>query len=404
MDNWFILMCLFLNNNILKKKYLFMEDIFKPFSGESEDSFIKRKAYYYRITSSRISIGYRKLDSMKDNAISITRSEREEIDAFWAKYLTPKQRNLLVDYRFYDVYKGFQLEGMPLMKYIPSTFYYAFIDDYFTNPQNTAPFENKILYDLYFHDVKMPKTIFRKTKYMYLDENYHEITQSSAISKALDCCEVILKPASSSGGKGVLFWNSSNDSKIVLLDYLNQAGDIVCQETISQHESLSRINSSSVNTIRIVTLLFQGQVYVLSRVLRMGVDGARVDNASSGGVVSGILPNGRIRNFAYDLAANKYLKHPNGMNFDCIFVPSIDNCVHLSVLLAKRMSLISRLISWDFAIDEAGGPILIEMNPTFGGLELNQLTNGPILGELTERVLLEVFNNSYTLNSILKSM
>lgn len=379
-------------------------DLMRPYLGEDEESFVKRKAYFIRITSRRLRYGDSILESMIDRVASISKCEKEAIDAFWAKYLTPNQRDLLVDYRFYDVYKGFQLEGRPLWQYIPSTFYYAFIDEYFTNPQGAATFENKNLYDLYFHDVKMPKTVFRKTKYLYLDKDYKEISQASAINKVRDCGEVILKMVSSSGGKGIFFWKSSKDSETELSDFINKAGDIICQEVISQHESLDQINSSSVNTIRIMTLLFQGQVHVLSTVLRMGVKGARVDNASSGGVASGILPDGRLRDFAYDLYANKYFKHPNGMDFDSIIVPGFDECIQLSIMLAKRLSLVSRLISWDFAIDEDGGPILIEMNPTFGGLEVNQLTNGPVFGDLTEEVFNDVFANSFTLNSILKSM
>lgn len=379
-------------------------DMMRPYPGESEESFVKRKAYFIRITSRRLNYGYRILDSMKWSAVPITKYEKKTIDEFWAKYLSSEQRDRLVDYRFYDVYKGFQLDERPLWQYIPSAFYYPFIDDYFSNPQNANTFENKNLYDLYFHDVKMPRTIFRKTRYMYLTEDYDEISQADAVSKARDCGNVILKPVSSSGGKGIFFWDSNCNSVIELLNYLDGAEDIICQEVISQHHSLSHINSSSVNTIRIVTLLFQGQVRVLSCVLRMGVNGAKVDNASSGGVASGILPGGRLRNFAYDLFANKYFMHPNGMDFDAIIVPGFDECIQLSIMLAKRLSLVSRLISWDLSIGEAGLPILIEMNPTFGGLEVNQLTNGPIFGDLTEEVLDEVFSKSYTLTSILRSL
>ena len=381
-----------------------VEDLIMPFPTEDENSFVKRKAYFIRIASNRISYGYKMLDAMKGNAIPINLCEKEEIDAFWAKYLTNEARDKLVNYKFYDVYKSFQLNGMQLWQYIPSTFYYAFIDDYFTNPQHSAPCDNKNFYDLLFHDIKMPKTIFRKNK-IYMDEDYIEISRESAISKARDCGEVILKAASGSGGgQGILFWDYSKDTEALLLNYLNEQSNVICQEVITQHESLSRINSTSVNTIRIMTLLFQGQVHVLSSVLRMGVNGARLDNASVGGIVSGILLDGRIKNFAYDLAANKYSEHPNGIRFDSVVVPGFDVCVDLSIMLAKRLCFVSRLISWDFAIDEQGCPILIEMNPTFGGLEVNQLTNGPIFGDMTDDIFREVFAKSYTLNSILKSM
>ena len=62
------------------------------------------------------------------------------------------------------------------------------------------------------------------------------------------------------------------------------------------------------------------------------------------------------------------------------------------------------MISWDVTIGEDGRPILIEFNIAFGGLDVHQLPNGPIFGDLTHEVLDDVFQNGYTLKSILKSM
>lgn len=71
--------------------------------------------------------------------------------------------------------------------------------------------------------------------------------------------------------------------------------------------------------------------------------------------------------------------------------------------LAKRFVSMSRLISWDLAIDEKGNPLLVEFNLTFGGINFHQFCNGPILGSLRDDILADVFANSYTLKSIIKS-
>ena len=47
---------------------------------------------------------------------------------------------------------------------------------------------------------------------------------------------------------------------------------------------------------------------------------------------------------------------------------------------------------------------MIEFNVSCGGLDVHQLPNGPIFGDLTEDVLIDVFANSYTLKSIMKSL
>ena len=48
-------------------------------------------------------------------------------------------------------------------------------------------------------------------------------------------------------------------------------------------------------------------------------------------------------------------------------------------------------MSWDIAIDEDGNPVLIEANMRKGSVNFHQFNNGPLFGELTERVLNEIF-------------
>ena len=133
------------------------------------------------------------------------------------------------------------------------------------------------------------------------------------------------------------------------------------------------------------------------------MNGARVDNASSGGIVCGIRSNGQLKEVAYDTAANVYFKHPQGTVFESVTIPNFDECIQIAISLARRCCSLSRLISWDFAIGEDGHPILIEFNIAFGELDFHQLCNGPIFGDMTREVLDDVFKNAYTLKSILKS-
>lgn len=201
-----------------------------------------------------------------------------------------------------------------------------------------------------------------------------------------------------------MFWDSSKDCEEKLTTFMENNTNVICQEVVKQNQTLSVLNSSSVNTIRIMTLFYDNQVHALSSVLRMGVNGARTDNASSGGLVCGLLPKGQLKDVAYDTCANEYLRHPQGAEFNKFTVPNYDECLCFVSILAKRFASVTRLISWDIAIDEIGHPLLIEFGVSNGQMDFHQLYNGPILGNLTEDVLKDVFNNSYTLKSILKSM
>jgi hypothetical protein len=50
-----------------------------------------------------------------------------------------------------------------------------------------------------------------------------------------------------------------------------------------------------------------------------------------------------------------------------------------------------RFVSWDIAIDPNETPILIEYNLFYQGINLQQLSNGPLFGEMTDEVLEFVF-------------
>lgn len=381
-----------------------MIDLIKPYLGEDAFSALKRKVYFIRDVKRRIDYHREDLLKKTEQLVPLTQAEIKVIDQFWAKYLSSRLKDEFLDYRYYEFYKSVLKSGERLCEYMPDDFYEGFIDEFFTNPQHSRPFDDKNIYDLFFHDVNRPKTIFRKIRNLYLDSDYRVITLNQALKKARDHGEVILKISKfSEGGRGIMFWNALEDKESELLNYLNQSNDVICQDVIKQHTELGRLNSSSVNTIRVMTLMFGNKAHVLSSVLRMGINGSRVDNASSGGIVVGIGPDGRLKNRAFDVSGKEYLRHPQGAMFETVTIPGYNHCVEQAASLAYRFSSVSRMISWDYAIEETGQPILIEFNLSWGQLDFHQLCNGPIFGDLTDDVLKEVFQKSYTLKSIIES-
>lgn len=132
-------------------------------------------------------------------------------------------------------------------------------------------------------------------------------------------------------------------------------------------------------------------VHILSSCLRMGVDKARIDNVTAGGISVGILSDEAMDEFAYNYFTGERTDiHPQGFVFKGHKGPSYDRAVEL-VMEAHPVIPNFRLVSWDIAIDDVGDPVLIEANMRKGGINLNQFSNGPLFGELTEQVLDEVF-------------
>lgn len=170
----------------------------------------------------------------------------------------------------------------------------------------------------------------------------------------------------------------------------NIEADYAVQALIKQHADMKRVHESSINTIRICSILMRDGVHILSSCLRMGTGGARVDNVTAGGISAGIRSDGSLDKYAYAYySGQRFEKHPQGLVFDGFVVPSYDKAVEL-VKKAHPVIAHFRLVSWDIAIDENGEAVLIEANMRNGGINLHQFSNGPLFGDLTEQVLREV--------------
>lgn len=353
--------------------------------------YLRNKFYnYYNEDSVRIArknFIHRELYNNNYTFKSLTKDQKEEIGCFWSQYIRLNEDA----WKWFEVYNSVKPENAKIKYYIPDNIYYMYIDMYFSNQRECMIFDNKNMYDLYFPGIKMPETIIRKIGGTLLNRNYSIITFREAIELCMKNENIIIKTAKDSdGGHGITFWREI-DGELKLASLIENNCDFVIQKIVSQHREISKIHDKSINTIRVMSLFFDNQVRIVSSVLRMGVNDSRLDNAHSGGIVAGILSDGKLRDVAYNIRGKRFDKHPQGTMFGSINVPSIEKCHEIVKSQALRFVGLSRLISWDFAIDEDGEPVLIEVNLTYGGVDVHQMSNGPVFGDMTEAVLNEVF-------------
>ena len=153
---------------------------------------------------------------------------------------------------------------------------------------------------------------------------------------------------------------------------------------------MKALNPSSINTIRFITFLDLEGVHILSACVRMGGEGSRTDNFSTGGVACGIDSNGRLKKYGYDQQYNKYSVHPNGHIFAGTQIPNYETAKEFVKTLARRFGHF-RIISWDIVITPDYSPLIIEFNFTPQSIDLHQINNGPLFGKYTEKVLNEAF-------------
>lgn len=338
----------------------------------------------YRIKYWRYVFTNRNTNIAKEGLL-LTNQEKKDIKSFYGRFgLKPS----LIFHQFYKY-----STGNVYINFIPDDIYYTYIDPFYNDWKLATYLDNKTYYHLLFPDVKQPGLIAYRQNGFWLDRS-HNITTFNAVVEAIrkeDCC--FLKQATESeGGKGVYVLNNQN-SEAEINDIINTiSGDIVIQARLIQSKTLASLNSSSVNTIRLLTLLMKdNSVKLCSTSLRMGINGSKVDNASSGGITVGVKPNGTLNSFAYSASGIKYDCHPTSqVEFSTITIPNYGQIVELVKTEAQKKPHF-RLISWDIALDESNEPVLIEANLRYGELEFHQLNNGPIFGDDTNRILEEVF-------------
>lgn len=80
---------------------------------------------------------------------------------------------------------------------------------------------------------------------------------------------------------------------------------------------------------------------------------------------------------------------PNGLDFCGLQIPEWQNIKQLVVQTHYKLAHF-QLINWDIAIQEDGTPIVVEYNLIDASVSFHQLNVGPIFGELTEEVLMEI--------------
>lgn len=172
------------------------------------------------------------------------------------------------------------------------------------------------------------------------------------------------KPVTGTGGNG------AGILKIDEKDNLNELFDeykkkeFIIEDVVKQHNELAKFNESSLNTIRVYTLLCaDGKARVLLAIIRFGRKGNTVDNFHSGGVTAVVdVEKGIVSTDALNRAHVKCTNHPDsGLPIKGFKIPCWDKIVEATTDAAKIIPTL-RHIGWDVALKEDGNVELIEGN------------------------------------------
>ena len=318
------------------------------------------------------------------------RAEYEKtVIPYWKKYsVKPK----LLWYRLYA-----ENSGVVDPRYIPDDIWFEYVLPYYSNQRFRRFGEDKCLHGIWFPDVKRPVTVAAQIAGVYYDADYNIITKEEAAERCASYGRFLIKPSVDTGeGVRIRFYDGLTVTPEDMLREFDAFGcNFIAQEIIKQHPALSALNPTSLNTIRIISFLFENEVHILSSILRVGGDGSRVDNVGAGGYACAVMEDGRLGTTAINRRSERCETNAGGVRFDSVVIPAYKDALDMVKRLHTKLAHF-KIIGWDIGINESAEPVMIEFNTAPGQ---NQFCCGPTFGELTEKVLRDVFIDKTLQNS-----
>ena len=171
----------------------------------------------------------------------------------------------------------------------------------------------------------------------------------------------------------------------------------IVQEAIIQHEKISALNPTSVNTIRILTYRSGMEILVVYAVIRIGRMGQVIDNQSAGGISTAINKDGTLGKYAFGVAGDDLIeKTDSGIVLDGYVIPYFKKAIEAVTQSHYDLPFFD-LVGWDISISPGGDPVLVEWNGNPGP---SQTACGTGLGIYTERIIKEVWPRKNSRNFV----
>ena len=189
---------------------------------------------------------------------------------------------------------------------------------------------------------------------------------------------VIAKPVGGDQGKGVVKIECGNIARVLKLLEDSRKEPYIVEELIKNCDDIAAINPSSLNTVRVTTLILRdGSTKIVSIILRVGRPNSHVDNWGAGGVGYNFdIETGICNQYGKDKKNRPYVYHP-GSNVQMIGyrLPRFEELKQYVLNLSKVYPA-ARYVGWDVAITPNGFD-LVEMNCP-AGHDMFQSFDNPI--------------------------
>ena len=214
-----------------------------------------------------------------------------------------------------------------------------------------AAWSDKAYTDWVVREVKTVRSVVRCVNGRLLNEAF-ELIDRKAASVIMNSYEaLVLKPTMfTDTGKNVVLAHAPFDIDKIIARY---GRFFVVQIPLKQHPDMALLNESSVNTIRIDTILLDGEAHAIPAFVKAGQPGDFTDNGGGENRIFIGVENGRYTDFAFDHDCNKFFAIPSGYAFGGQEVPYVKEICRAAERAHTHIAHFG-LAFWDMAVDENG--------------------------------------------------
>ena len=174
--------------------------------------------------------------------------------------------------------------------------------------------------------------------------------------------DIICKPVDGSSGQGIFKCTPEEYADApALYARLKAAGIGIVEDKVIQHEDIAALCPTSVNTIRVATLLGDKKEGIVYAYIRIG-NGKVMDNVDCGGMAAPVdLESGVISSVGANKAGEAYEIHPmTGKRIPGTKIPYWEEAKKMCLEAMHAVPQV-RFVAWDVAITP-DGPVFIEGN------------------------------------------
>lgn len=326
------------------------------------------------------------------SSVELTEEQKAAIDKLYLENYGEKVPHIW--HRHFMAFTGkFDAKYIPETLYIPEFERFMNVDLMYRMPltdKNMIP----LIAASVENGVKMPRVLLTCTRGMYRNGNFRAVSKEKAIELLSDLGRAFAKPSvNSSSGRNcnIIEMEKGIDlrSGKTAEEVLHSLGkDFVIQDLIKCHKSITDIYSGSVNTFRVITYRWRDKIEHMPLIMRIGQGGSFVDNAHAGGMFIAVDDDGSMHDKAVTEFAKSYFNHPDtNLLFKGHKIENVQGVIECAKKMHEAVPHLGS-VNWDFTVDEAGEPVLVEANTLGGSIWLVEMTHGcGVFGDKTEEVL-----------------